>query len=167
MSAAFGRYGRNRRLAKMERGPFLWENGPLFALVRHMCFVRVPERFSCSRLANGVFCVANGYTNASVASACEDNEPHRQAVFARGQASWPPRDSRHGEPRRRPPAIRACAHRQPRNALARQRPRKPYGCGTSAGNCGSFGVPMRKDSSTSHGSQPWLISTSLCTDIYM
>ena len=105
MSAAFGRYGRNRRLAKMERGPFLWENGPLFALVRHMCFVRVPEKFSCSRLANGVFCVANGYANASVAGACEDNEPHRQAVFARGQASCPP------------PVIRATANR----AAARQR----------------------------------------------
>ena len=123
--------------------------------------------FSCSRLANGVFCVANGYANASVAGACEDNEPHRQAAFARRQASCAPRDSRHGEPRRRPPAIRACAHRQPRNAPAGQRSRKPYGCGTSAGNCGSFGVPMRRDNSTSHGSQPWLISTSLCTDMYM
>ena len=44
---------------------------------------------------------------------------------------------------------------------------KPYGWGISTGNCGSFGVPMRSDTSTSHGSQPWFTSTSLCTDMYM
>ena len=45
--------------------------------------------------------------------------------------------------------------------------RTTYGCGIKTGNSGSFGVPMRSDTSTSHGSQPWLTSTSLCTDMYM
>lgn len=38
---------------------------------------------------------------------------------------------------------------------------------TSGGNSVSFGVPMRRDSCTSQGLQPWLISTSDCTDMYM
>lgn len=42
-----------------------------------------------------------------------------------------------------------------------------YGRGTSGANWGSFGVPIRKESCTSHGSQPWLISTSDWMDIYI
>ncbi len=38
---------------------------------------------------------------------------------------------------------------------------------TNGGNSVSFGVPMRRDSCTSQGLQPWLISTSDCTDMYM
>ena len=42
-----------------------------------------------------------------------------------------------------------------------------YGRGTRGVNWGSFGVPIRRESCTSHGSQPWLISTSDWMDIYI